>query len=138
MAIGRTFREAFQKALRSLELDLDGWESRSSGRDLDQLQKDLASPNQGRLVDLHEAFRRGLEPELLHRVTGIDPWFLDNLERLMEVEGRLRGFGLICPLHGASFDCRSGAVLGAPASKPLACWQVKVEGQRVLVAPPVA
>ena len=77
-----------------MELDLDGWESQSSGRDLDQLQKDLASPNQGRLVDLHEAFRRGLEPEQLHRVTGIDPWFLDNLERLMEVEGRLRGFTL--------------------------------------------
>ena len=53
-------------------------------------------------------------------------------------EGRLRGVRLICPLHGASFDCRSGAVLGAPASKPLACWQVKVEGDRVLVAPPTA
>ncbi len=51
-------------------------------------------------------------------------------------EGRLRGVRLICPLHGASFDCRTGAVLGAPASKPLACWQVKVEGERVLVAPP--
>ncbi len=94
MSIGRTFREAFQKALRSLELDLDGWESTSSGRSLEQLQQDLASPNQGRLVDLHEAFRRGLEPEQLHRLTGIDPWFLDNLERLMEVEGRLRGFSL--------------------------------------------
>ena len=47
-------------------------------------------------------------------------------------EGRLRGVRLICPLHGASFDCRTGAVLGAPASKPLACWQVKVEGERVL------
>ena len=53
-------------------------------------------------------------------------------------EGRLRGVRLICPLHGASFDCRTGAVLGAPASKPLACWQVKVAGERVLVAPPTA
>ncbi len=53
-------------------------------------------------------------------------------------EGRLRGVRLICPLHGASFDCRTGAVLGAPASKPLACWQVRVEDERVLVAPPTA
>jgi 3-phenylpropionate/trans-cinnamate dioxygenase ferredoxin subunit len=53
-------------------------------------------------------------------------------------EGRLRGVRLICPLHGASFDCRTGAVLGAPASKPLACWQVKVAGERVLVSPPAA
>jgi carbamoyl-phosphate synthase large subunit len=94
MAIGRTFREAFQKALRSLELGLDGWESRATGRTTAELRQALAMPNQGRLTDLHEAFRRGLEPEQLHRLTGIDPWFLDNLARLMEVEGRLRGFTL--------------------------------------------
>ncbi len=94
MAIGRTFREAFQKALRSLELGLDGWESQTRGRTPAELQAALASPNQGRLTDLHEAFRRGLAPESLHRTTGIDPWFLDNLARLMEVEGRLRSFTL--------------------------------------------
>ncbi len=94
MAIGRSFREAFQKALRSLELGLDGWESRSSDRSLAQLRQALARPRQGRLNDLHEAFRRGLHPEQLHRITGIDPWFLDNLERLMETEGRLRGYAL--------------------------------------------
>jgi nitrite reductase/ring-hydroxylating ferredoxin subunit len=53
-------------------------------------------------------------------------------------EGRLRGVRLICPLHGASFDCRNGNVLGAPATKPLACWQLKIEADRVLVAPPSA
>ncbi len=94
MAIGRTFREAFQKALRSLELGLDGWESRASGRTRDELAVALATPSQGRLADLHEAFRRGFDPETLHRITGIDPWFLDNLERLMEIEGRLRSFTL--------------------------------------------
>ena len=94
MAIGRTFREALQKAMRSLELGFDGWESRTSGRSLAQLKLDLANPSQGRLTDLHEAFRRGLGPEQLHRLTGIDPWFLDNLALLMEIEGRLRGFTL--------------------------------------------
>ena len=94
MAIGRTFREAFQKALRSLELGLDGWESRTSGRTREELARDLTRPRQGRLADLHEAMRRGFEPEQLHRLTGIDPWFLDNLARLMEIEGRLRSYTL--------------------------------------------
>jgi len=41
-------------------------------------------------------------------------------------EGRLRGYRLICPLHGASFDARTGKVLGAPAIRPLACHQLRV------------
>jgi carbamoyl-phosphate synthase large subunit len=94
MAMGRTFREALQKAMRSLELGFDGWESISIGRSLQELKESLAIPRPGRLMDLHEAFRRGLAPEQLHRITGIDPWFLDNLSRLMEVEGRLRGYEL--------------------------------------------
>jgi 3-phenylpropionate/trans-cinnamate dioxygenase ferredoxin subunit len=46
-------------------------------------------------------------------------------------EGRLRGHRLICPLHGASFDCRSGAVLGAPAIQPLKTYQVRCVGNTV-------
>ena len=49
-------------------------------------------------------------------------------------EGRLRGHRLICPLHGAAFDIRDGRVLGAPAVKPLACHQVLVSGETILVA----
>ncbi len=94
MALGRTFREALQKAMRSLELGFDGWESKASSRSLKQLKEDLAIPRPDRLTDLHEALRRGLAPEQLHRITGIDPWFLDNLNRLMEIEGRLRSFEL--------------------------------------------
>jgi len=94
MAIGRTFREALQKALRSLELGLDGWNSEGSARTIEDLREDLARPSKDRLRDLHEAMRRGLTPEELHTITGIDPWFLDNLARLMEVEGRLRSYAL--------------------------------------------
>ena len=48
-------------------------------------------------------------------------------------EGRLRGTRLICPLHGASFDVRDGRALGAPASKPLACHEVRLAGDDVEV-----
>ena len=94
MAMGRTFREALQKALRSLETGLDGWESGCAVRPRDELAAALSRPSPDRLADLHEAFARGLDAEQLHRLTGIDPWFLDNLARLAEVEGRLRGFAL--------------------------------------------
>jgi 3-phenylpropionate/trans-cinnamate dioxygenase ferredoxin subunit len=49
-------------------------------------------------------------------------------------EGRLRGFRLICPLHGASFDCRSGAVLGAPAIQPLKTYPVRCVEDQIEVA----
>jgi nitrite reductase/ring-hydroxylating ferredoxin subunit len=49
-------------------------------------------------------------------------------------EGRLRGVRLICPLHGASFDCRTGAVLGAPALYPLKTYPVRVSGDDVEIA----
>ncbi len=53
-------------------------------------------------------------------------------------EGRLRGFRLICPLHGASFDCRSGAVLGAPATAPLKTYPIRVVGDDIEVALPAS
>jgi 3-phenylpropionate/trans-cinnamate dioxygenase ferredoxin subunit len=49
-------------------------------------------------------------------------------------EGRLRGVRLICPLHGASFDCRNGNVLGAPATKPLPVHSVRITDDAVEVA----
>ena len=95
MAIGRSFREALQKAMRSLE---QGWEGLGSAvdaaRSVDALHADLARPSPHRLLDLYEALRRGFEPEQLFRASGIDPWFLDQLARLVEVEGRLRGYTL--------------------------------------------
>jgi len=51
-------------------------------------------------------------------------------------EGRLRGARVICPLHGAAFDVRSGAVLGAPATRPLATYQVRIaEADATIVVP---
>ena len=67
-----------------------------------------------------------------------DGWFaLDNVcthaySRLSE--GRLRGSRIVCPLHGASFDCRTGAVLGAPAVQPLKTYTVRIVGEDVEVA----
>jgi carbamoyl-phosphate synthase large subunit len=87
MAIGRTFKEAFQKGMRSLEtgrmgFGFDGKDDFSSMHQ-DDLELGLAKPNSRRISFIFEALRRGMEMERLHELTKIDPWFLYNLEELV-------------------------------------------------------
>ena len=88
MAIGRTFKEAFQKGLRSLEV-------RSAFRvpsDLDdtELRRRLVVPSAERVYFVMHALTIGYPPEELHELTKIDPWFLDNLSQIVERERELR------------------------------------------------
>jgi carbamoyl-phosphate synthase large subunit len=97
MAIGRTFKEAFQKGMRSLEIGRmgfgdDGKEPLSSMDDED-LEKKLITPNSNRIFCLYEAIRRGRGIEDLYRLTYIDPWFLNNLKQLVETEEEIREAG---------------------------------------------
>ncbi|MDP9227918.1 MAG: carbamoyl-phosphate synthase large subunit, partial [Actinomycetota bacterium] len=92
MAIGRTFRESFAKALRSRELDEQAAIPASTG---DLLER-LASPSWDRFDLVLEAFRRGVELERVHEATMIDPWFLRELRQLATegdgTEGLVRSF----------------------------------------------
>jgi carbamoyl-phosphate synthase large subunit len=88
MAIGRTFKEAFQKGLRSLEV-------RSAFRvpsDLDdtELRRRLVVPSAERVYFVMHALTIGYPPEEVHELTKIDPWFLDNLSQIVERERELR------------------------------------------------
>ncbi len=89
MAIGRTFKESLQKALRSLELDV-----RSATRDLsvEQLEARLY-PNPRRLPAILELLRRGTSPQVLFERTAIDPWFLAQLEEIVDAEAEIRDLG---------------------------------------------
>jgi carbamoyl-phosphate synthase large subunit len=97
MAIGRTFKESLQKALRGLEVgrfglgcdkkDLWGTARQPS---LDEIKSKLATPNAERIWSIRFALLAGLSVEQIHDLTGIDPWFLANIEELVELEGRLR------------------------------------------------
>ena len=108
MAIGRTFRESFQKALRGLEVgrfglgcdkkDLWGTDRRPS---VDEIKAKLATPNADRVWYIRYALLAGLTPEEVHGLTNIDPWFLANLAELVDLEGRLRAAG---SLEGAPDD----------------------------------
>jgi carbamoyl-phosphate synthase large subunit len=93
MAIGRTFKESLQKAIRSLEIDSYGFDDKGRGpRAADQaaLETKLRVPNARRLWYLAEAYREGFTTERLYELTKIDPWFLDNLKQILDFEDQIR------------------------------------------------
>ena len=92
MAIGRTFKESLQKALRSMEEKLSGigmGVTKLEDLSIDELKKNIRTPHGRRMLNVYEGLRRGLTVDEIHELTGIDPWFLDNLLQLSESEDRL-------------------------------------------------
>ncbi len=88
MSIGRTFKEALQKALRSLEIDSYGFETKNDGVEtsLDSIRERLQTPNAQRLWYVAEALRLGMDVDELYQVSRIDPWFLDNIAQIIAFE----------------------------------------------------
>ncbi len=89
MAIGRTFKEALQKAIRSLEIGRHGFGDPPAGMDaeqIDQLKLSLTKPNSQRLFQIAEAMKLGVSAEEIHRLTFIDPWFLKHIAEILEME----------------------------------------------------
>ncbi|MBK1734265.1 carbamoyl phosphate synthase large subunit [Halorhodospira abdelmalekii] len=92
MAIGRTFQESFQKALRGLEQDLTGLDPRldSSRSDLrEAVRHSLRQPSPERVLHVGDAFRAGFTLDEIHTMTAIDPWFLAQIEELIATEGEI-------------------------------------------------
>jgi len=92
MAIGRTFKESLQKAIRSLEIGHSGFEPPElpeGAAGVDELWQRIDTPRPGRLWALAEALRRGVDVAELHRRSQIDPWFLRNLAQIVETEAAL-------------------------------------------------
>ncbi|HIC97083.1 MAG TPA: carbamoyl-phosphate synthase large subunit [Aquificaceae bacterium] len=91
MAIGRTFKEALLKAIRSLELDRYGLSFPRMDVSDGELVGHLRVPGEDRLWYIAEAFRRGYSVEEVHELTRIDPWFLYNIEEIVLFERELKG-----------------------------------------------
>jgi len=94
MAIGRTFKESLQKAMRSLETGSYGFESPEPAGEAD-FDRLVSVPNSQRLWYLAEALRRGYSVEKLFGMTRIDPWFLTNIEQIVTKESELVARGSI-------------------------------------------
>ena len=95
MAIGRTFKEALQKALRSLEIGCSGLGADGKNRiDPTRLREKLITPNWERIFYVHHAFENGMTLGDVAGLTKIDPWFLRQIEELVALEQDLSGFDL--------------------------------------------
>ncbi|MCL6429723.1 MAG: carbamoyl-phosphate synthase large subunit [Anaerolineae bacterium] len=96
MAIGRTFQEALQKALRSMEDGRAGFGADGSEERIDpeQLRVRLSIPTPERLLYVRYALQSGWSVDAVAGLTHIDPWFLAQLDELIDLEGRLRAFNL--------------------------------------------
>ena len=117
MAIGRNFTEALQKALRSLERP-DAVFSWPADIDRDALMTSMSTPHDGRLREVQQALWAGASIEQVHEATGIDPWFLAQIEIINTLADRLRDAGALDPAllgeakrHGFS-DAQIAGLLG--------------------------
>jgi carbamoyl-phosphate synthase large subunit len=128
MAIGRTFQESFQKALRSLETGRFGWgcdQKEASQTPLDDaaLRAGLASPGPERIFQVRQALARGMSVSEVATLTAIDPWFLEEMRGLLDVEAGLRACGTLAGVPDDTLrdakrrgfsDHQIGVVFGLP------------------------
>src|SRR5438128_8220039 len=129
MAIGRTFQESLQKALRSLETGLTGLdevliEGLGQGDDRNAIRAALGTPSPDRLLQVAQAMRLGVSDEQIHASCRIDPWFLAEIRGIVETEAEIAAKGL--PQQAATFrklkamgfsDARLGKLAQTPAEE---------------------
>ncbi|WP_342641703.1 carbamoyl-phosphate synthase large subunit [Rhodoligotrophos ferricapiens] len=113
MAIGRTFQESLQKALRSLETGLTGLneieiEGLGQGDDKNAIRAALGRPTPDRLLKVAQALRLGVAPDQIHASYPIDPWFIAQIEEIVRMEDKLRAHGL----PGDAFNMRRLKAMG--------------------------
>src|SRR5690554_3435017 len=99
MAIGRTFNEAMQKALRSLETGLNGFDEMEipgigQGDDRAAIRATLSVPTPDRIRKVAQALRHGASHKEVHEACGIDPWFIERLQEIVDMEARVRRHGV--------------------------------------------
>ena len=102
MAVGRTWQESFNKALRSLETGLSGWGLNPNDGDMqgdiEAIKEALSVPNPSRVVAIHEAFMAGMTAEEIHKITAFDPWFLRQMDDLFQTEQWLKSLDSLSDL----------------------------------------
>jgi carbamoyl-phosphate synthase large subunit len=136
MAIGRTFKESLQKALRGLEikragLGCDQREQRQKEQTREDLQQLMSRPNEHRIFAIRQALKFGFTMKEVNDLTGIDPWFLRNIEELIALESDLRA---VKNLRDAGRDLLLEAKRNGFSDAQLAtlwnCGELDVRGHR--------
>jgi len=113
MSIGRNFREALQKGLRSLEIDRYGLgaDGRDFDADLDEIRQHLLVPCPERLFYIREAFRKDMTVDEVYELTKIDPWFLENIRQIVETEKKIRKYAPAVSTKGLELWEKTGEAL---------------------------
>ena len=139
MAIGRTFKESFQKALRGLEVGAFGFGADSKDLwytdrrpDDEEIRSKLSRPNADRVWYLRYAILSGMSLQEIHTITAIDPWFLDQLHQIVQMENQLREIGSLSQLQveqmrrakQAGFSDRQLATLLASDDQEVRSWRI--------------
>ena len=107
MAMGRTFQESFQKALRGLEVGVDGMNEKTQDREV--LEKELGEPGPERIWYVGDGFAQGMSVAEMHALTKIDPWFLVQIEQIVKLELDIER--LPQPASGSTLDAMDAATL---------------------------
>lgn len=94
MAIGRSFAESFQKALRSMETGISGLDEVDIGNDKESIQSSLSVAVPDRILRIAQSFRQGFSVEEVRKITYYDPWFLNQIKKIVDVEQDLKLKGL--------------------------------------------
>jgi len=137
MAIGRTFKEALNKGLRSLEISTSRGSAPRPALGLGDaaLMEQLATPEPERIWNLREALRRGRErgftPETIHARTGIEPWFLRQMTEMAECERRIEGQTLATVPHELLVQAKRQGVSDRQLSSLLGASEREVRTQRL-------
>jgi carbamoyl-phosphate synthase large subunit len=129
MAIGRTFQESIQKALRGLETGADGFDERTQDRDL--IEQELVHPGPERLWFVADAFRAGMSLQELHALTHVDPWFLGQIQDIVRREQELAGRRLEDLDANALRNLKRSGFSDQRLAKLLGTSQSEVRGRRV-------
>ncbi|MEG2173359.1 MAG: carbamoyl-phosphate synthase large subunit [Desulfovibrionaceae bacterium] len=96
MSIGRTFKEALQKGLRSMEIGMPGLgcDFRGNLPPLEEIKRSLRVPNSRRIFSVRDGLLAGLSVQDIHEISGIDPWFVAQMQDIVQMEKEIQGFGL--------------------------------------------
>ncbi|MDR2726723.1 MAG: carbamoyl-phosphate synthase large subunit, partial [Deltaproteobacteria bacterium] len=138
MSLGGNFKEALQKGLRSLELGVAGWGSGFRDRlpDRQELMPLLRTPNSRRVFALRHAMLIGMSREEIYDATAIDPWFLNELKEMVDMEQEIRDFALANAMTADNPDLRDlmrrAKAMGFADAQLAAMWKFPAAGVRSL------
>ncbi|WP_090906728.1 carbamoyl-phosphate synthase large subunit [Nitrosospira sp. Nsp13] len=128
MAIGRTFQESLQKALRGLEIGVNGLDEKTT--DIEIIETELSDPGPERIWYVADAFRCGMALDEIHKLTHIDPWFLAQIDDLVKQEQSLAGKTLDTLDPQALRDLKRSGFSDQRLAKLMNTTQVEVRARR--------